>query len=105
MRSRYDGERIDLPVIDDCSSIIKTNPSDVHQCPKCLQLFNKEHKCGENGWSCTVCGISLNKQHKVSLYKGQRMWSFGFKKHYNIINAVICHNCAIKIARMLKDDK
>ena len=111
MKSRFDGERLDLPAIDDCSSIIKTNPSDVKQCPKCYQLFTKEHKCDSkeyywSRWSCTICKISLEKQTKKKrMLNGKIYYTYGSKKHFNIINSVVCYNCAMRITRMLKNDK
>ncbi len=82
-------------ITDDNSHIGESRKSEVKQCPKCLQLFTKNHKC-HNGWTyCTICGLELFREIKKTGHSS-------LKKHYRVINSLICNNCACKIVRMMK---
>ena len=93
-------DRIKKPKeITDCTSIIQKQDSDLIQCPKCFQLFKEDHRCDERWRVCTICRIDLKKENKKDNW-----FSFKTKKHYRLINSLICYQCACKVTRMLKID-
>lgn len=92
-------------IIDDESGPILHKPeSQLVQCPKCLSLFNLgfNHKCKTGYHLCSICGLDLHKEGKEKLINGIKYISFRYKKSFNIINKIICWNCAFKIVKMFK---
>ena len=91
-------------LITDKSNIINPKESDLTQCPKCLKLsHSNKHECNLDWHSCSICGIDLRK-NKPRIIGGIKYYPLSFKKYFRIISSMICYNCAIKIARMVKKD-
>ena len=93
--------------IDDESSIKEPGFTQISQCPKCLSIFNIEfeHKC-KLGWKwCSICGLDLHKKGKEKLVNGVKYVTMPSKKHYNILDKLVCWECAFKIVKEFKHDK
>jgi hypothetical protein len=89
--------------IDEYSNAHQKNESDLKQCPKCYQLFTKDHKCHEVWLTCTICRVSLLKKgKKVRLKSGLIYATMPSKKYYRLINSLICHQCACNIVKKMK---
>lgn len=88
--------------IDEYSNAHQKNKSDLNQCPKCYQLFSKDHKCHEVWLTCTICRVSLLKKGKKVRYKGGFYTRTTSKKYYRQINSLICHQCACNIVKEMK---
>lgn len=94
-----------LKEITDDTGIINPKSSDLKQCPLCRQLFTKNHKCNESWHVCTICNLSLEKKQKNVKYGNTIYVTLGrSKKHYKIMNSLICYNCACSIVRELKNE-
>lgn len=93
--------------VDDCSHIGIPKTTDMVQCPKCLSLFNLgfDHKC-KLGWMwCSVCGLDLHKKGKEIIRNGRKYVTMPYKKSYNIMDKLICWQCAFKLVKAFKHDK
>jgi hypothetical protein len=90
------------PITED-STIKTNNPQDFTQCPYCYQIIIGKHNCNDKWHGCSICHINLDKTGKERVFLGHRYISLGLKKHFRLINSLICYNCACKIARMLKE--
>ena len=92
--------------LDDCSHIGVPNTTDMTQCPNCLSLFNIgfEHKC-KLGWKwCSICGLDLHKKGKEVIRNGIKYITMPYKKSYNIMDKIICWQCAFKIVKVFNKD-
>jgi len=73
-----------------------------NQCPKCFQLFTKDHRCHEVWFTCTICRASLHKKEKKVRLSGSIYTRLLSKKYYRLINSLICHQCACNIVKEMK---
>ena len=92
------------PIDDESGPILNRPESQLVQCPKCLSLFNLgfNHKC-KIGWHvCSICGLDLHKKGKEILHNGIKYVTMPYKKSFNIMNKIICWECAFKIVKMFK---
>ncbi len=88
--------------IDEYSNAHQKNESDLNQCPKCFQLFTKDHRCHEVWLTCTICRASLHKKEKKVRLSGSIYTRLLSKKYYRLINSLICHQCACNIVKEMK---
>ena len=93
--------------IDEDSNISTPKDTQISQCPKCLSIFNMDHKhtCSL-GWKwCSICGLDLHKKGKETIHNGIKYITMPYKKSFNIMNKIICWECAFKIVKEFKHDK
>ena len=101
MRSRFNDA---APPLSDDATIINPNDSQFTQCPKCLSIFNIKlrHEC-KLGWKwCSICGLDLHKKGKEILHNGVKYITLPYKKSFNIMDKIVCWNCAFKIVKAFK---
>ncbi len=88
--------------LDDYSYIGESKQTDMVQCPKCLSLlkFGFKHEC-KLGWRwCSICGLDLHKKGKEVINNGIKYVTMPYKKSYNIIDKLVCWECAFKIVKV-----
>lgn len=93
--------------IDDESNISTYKETQTTQCPKCLSIFNLgfEHKCSL-GWKwCSICSLDLHKRGKEVIHNGIKYITMPSKKSFNVIDKIICYECAFKIVKQFKEYK
>ena len=90
--------------IDDESNIKEPGFTQISQCPKCLSIFNitHEHKCKLGYRWCSICSMDLHKKGKEVLHNGIKYVSFRYKKSFNIMDKIVCWECAFKIVKEFK---
>ena len=93
-------------IIDDNSNIISSKDTDTFQCPYCLGLFHigTKHECKVGHHVCTICGLNLTKKEKTHIWHGIKMIRFRYKKSFNIMNKVVCWECAFKLVKQFKNN-
>lgn len=93
--------------VDDDTNMYNENESDLSQCPFCKKLLNinAKHQCIETHFVCSICSISLDKKSKEVNHDGIKYHTMPKKKHYRLVNSLICWNCVFKLVKQMKNDE